>query len=78
MIAMTLNCKSRAEVKLVSDVSALKARFYGHRFSGKARFNGQNCYDSITVFSNSGNFIIADIFVGIFAQKFWANSESSI
>ena len=27
----------------------LKARFYGYRFSGKARFSGQNCYDGTMV-----------------------------
>ena len=31
--------------------TALKARFYGHRFSGKPRFSGQNCYDGTTVFN---------------------------
>ena len=55
------------QVRLLS--STPKARFYGHRFSGKARFSGQNCYDGTTVFSNSGNFNIADSFGGIFASK---------
>ena len=36
----------------------LKARFYGHRFSGKARYSGKNYYDGTSVFSNSGNFNI--------------------
>ena len=40
----------------------LKARFYGHRFSGKLRISGQYSYDGTTVFSNSGNFNIADTF----------------
>ena len=48
---------------------ALKSRFYGYRFSGKALFSGQNCYDGTTVFSNSGNFNIADTFGAIFAPK---------
>ena len=47
----------------------LKARFYGPRFSGKARFSGQNCYDDTTVFSNSGNFNIANTFGQIFCSK---------
>ena len=48
--------------KLVISQSTLKARFYGHRFSGKAGFSGQYCYDGATVFSNNGNFNIADTF----------------
>ena len=66
--------------------NTLKARFYGHRFSGKARFSGQNCYDGTTVFSNSGNFNIADTLGVIFAPKvsaisflrpFYENSRSA-
>ena len=43
--------------------STLKAWFYGHRFSGKPRFSGQYCYDGTTVFTNSGNFNIAEFAV---------------
>ena len=69
-------------------IYTLKARFYGHRFIGKPRFSGQNYYDGTLVFSNSGNFNIADTSGGIFASKGsairWArnwtelNSQASI
>ena len=54
----------------MQDVTTLNARFYGHSFSGKPRFSGQYCYDGTTVFSNSGNFNIADTFGGNFCSIF--------
>ena len=50
-------------------VDTPKARFYGHRFSGKLQFSGQYCYDGRILFTNSGNFNITDTIVGGFAQK---------
>ena len=71
---------SRLRLTMKSDdrnvSSTLKARFYGHRFSGKARFSGQNCYDGTTVFSNSGNFNIAENFGTIFALKVFVMSST--
>ena len=43
-------------------------RFYGHRFSGKLQFSGQYSYDGRILFTNSGNFNIADSLGVNFAQ----------
>ena len=49
--------------------TALKARFYGHRFSGKPRFSGQYGYDGAVIFSNSGNFNFADTIGAYYTEK---------
>ena len=57
---------------LLHPQNTLKARVYGHGFSGKARCSGQICYDGTTVFSNSGNFNISDTLgsVGVCSNSF--------
>ena len=56
-------------LKIHTTLSTLKAWFHGHRFSGKPRCSGQNCYNGTTMFSKSGNFNIVGIWGGISLPK---------
>ena len=52
-----------------SKLRTLKAQFNGHRYSRKLQFSRQYCYNGTAVFSNSGNFNIADIFGALLRQN---------